>query len=227
MLTPFNGLLIPGRIPGGSRQTWVSMCPPQSSSSKHDRESALAMPDPFISFLTTSNQVYLDPPLDLVPSTSINTVFLTQSFYSFLFIQPNHFNLFLFRTILFFLPLLFATLLPSSRIFCLYIDVSPLRLTKGLLKPLLTSLLLELCFATLYTVYSSLLLSSAVSCHLLKQIRFFSNSFSTSSLHHYVPLCPGGPFVLPQTSSVTLSRIILIDSHLSFTPTAPVTCPCR
>ena len=46
---------------GSSRQTWISTCPSQSSYSKawRSKTSSLGRPNPFISFLTSSNQVFL------------------------------------------------------------------------------------------------------------------------------------------------------------------------
>ena len=73
-MQPFHGHSSWEESQGNSRQTWVSTDLPQSSSKHHGPEHPHLLglrPELFISFLTTSNQVFLGLPLGLAPSTSI------------------------------------------------------------------------------------------------------------------------------------------------------------
>ena len=75
--------------PGSSRQTWVNMYPPQSSSVQawQSKASVPTRPKAFISFLTTSNHDFLGLPL--FHASSIYMHFLTQSSISFLSTWPQ------------------------------------------------------------------------------------------------------------------------------------------
>src|SRR5580692_4543542 len=53
--------------------------------------------------------------------------------------------------------------------------------------------------------------------HSLWYLFFSSTALETSSFHHHVSLCLGGPFVHPHVSSVAFRQTSFITSHLALT----------